>query len=116
MPLTFDVSQIENHQTLTTDPDDPDQWHPLTKYLLNSTMRIYMSGISEANASEFFARLYITEKMYPNERRHSVVDGVVVDIDTTWEDVKSHIGLKTNTPTKSHAEWWKFTREDIQGE
>jgi hypothetical protein len=59
--------------------------NPVTHSLIFATMSIGIPEITEANAAEFFVRLQLLDRwQWPNEPQ------------TTYENVKAHIGLKTN--------------------
>tara|TARA_Y100000593_G_scaffold29912_1_gene59267 strand:- start:7156 stop:7497 length:342 start_codon:yes stop_codon:yes gene_type:complete len=101
MPMNWDVSRIEDHAVVTTDPDDETQWHPTTLYLVNACGWIGMGEITKKNSVEFYARL----------RARELLLDMGLGARTEWADVKSHIGLATNHSDWSSAEFWKALRK-----
>jgi len=92
MSLDFDTSKIANREEVTTSPFDKNKWHPVTNALIWATMAVEMGEITEANAEEFARRLSLWQTV--NGAWLEYNDGEAVYL--TLEDVKLHIGLKTN--------------------
>ena len=99
--LRWDVSEVENHEVVTTDPNDDTQWHPTTMYLIYSCGAIGMREITKTNAVEFHARLRARELLLEM--------GLGANIE--WAEVRSHIGLSTNHSECSSAVFWKPLRK-----
>jgi hypothetical protein len=114
MPLHFDVSKVENHAVVTTDPHDETQWHPLTSFLVDMTMSTGLNEITEANAQDFYIRVRALEAINGSYRQRIVeIDGKrkAQPIRTSWLEVKSHIGLHTNASSLTITAFWKRLRE-----
>ena len=113
MALTWNVSKVENHEVVTTDPNDPNKWHPLTEALIWATMFIGMYEITKKNHEEFYARVFVQERVGGTYRMSLQKDGVrPVPLYTTLEEVKSHIGLYTNVSMKTLAQFWKGIKKE----
>ena len=102
MPLTWDVTEVENHQQITTlvaERDDPaygvkagqEQWHPVTMALVWHSLSTGIGSITEKNADEVYARIELCERLHGPTLRDK--DG---ERPITPEDVRAHIGLHTN--------------------
>lgn len=103
MSLNFDVSQVRDYQRVTTHPTDDTRWNPITEHLVYATMTVGIREITAKNYKTFYTRLRIADMvfgpvLYVNGELRSV----------TIEDVKMHIGLRTNVfPDISDAEFRK---------
>ena len=106
MALHYNTTGIP--ASITTSPFDKDEWHPVTHYLMFSTMTIGMGEITKQNAPEFFRRIAVIQKLYgPALTYRDPLDGKSVEIFITFEDIKNHIGLKTNVGTISRTDFNK---------
>ena len=106
MALTWNVTQIANHETVTTSPfpgwDKKPQWHPATEALVWLSVHCGYSEIIEKNAEEVAYRVGIWE---------SYIGATMVwgggDLRVSEQDVRNHIGLTTNASRLSRAEFKK---------
>jgi len=108
MSLDFDVTKCANHEELW----DGETWPPpaMTTVIVHLCMGIGWGEITEANAEEWFARVYAWERVY-GSMLHEFPDGPEGerrDRYITPEDVQRYIGLVTNVfPKRSDAEFRK---------
>lgn len=106
MPLRFWLDKIEDHKNVCYigSEDDPDGVHiqPLTRSLIFLTLNVGIGEITERNADEFYARLHIIERIQGASTR---LGGE--EVYTTPQEVRAHIGLRTNVPTETRARWAK---------
>ena len=104
MSINWDVKDIENYKEVTTHvtDDGKEEWHPVTQTLVWLSLAIDMGVITKENCMEFYTRCDIYEStmgaMGSNE------DG---DIKISYDEVKSHIGLRTNVSGKTKAQFLK---------
>ena len=106
MALHYNTTGIP--ESITTSPFNKDEWHPVTHYLMFSTMTIGMGEITKQNAPEFFRRVAIIQKIYgPALTYRDPLNKERVEAYVTLEDITNHIGLKTNVSTISKAEFNK---------
>ena len=106
MALHYNITGIP--ESITTSPFNKDEWHPVTHYLMFTTMTIGMGEITKKNAPEFFRRVAIIQKLYgPALTYLDPLDDSRKEIFITFEDVKNHIGLKTNVGTISRTDFNK---------
>lgn len=112
MSLNFDLSHIANYgevcfHTLKEDSS----WSggkkgervikPLTNALIWATMGVGIGEITEENALQFYSRVHLQEKLFGTN-----LNGSEGPYWITYEDVRSHIGLKTNVfPMETDAKW-----------
>lgn len=73
---------------------------PLTNSMIWATLYVNMREITEENAEEFFVRLQLCFRLTKSGNS-----------DITLEDVKNHIGLKTNVPEKT---WNEFVKKELK--
>ena len=70
-----------------------------THCLIFATMSVGMGSITEKNAKEFFTRLSMHETAFGAFRR----DGEGKPTPFTFDEVKAHIGLRTNVSEEANA-------------
>ena len=115
MALHYNTTSIP--ESITTSPFNKDEWHPVTHYLMFSTMTVGMGEITKQNAPEFFRRIAIIQKIFgPATSYRDPLDGSLVDIYLTQEDINNHIGLKTNVSTMSKTEFNKKALDILERE
>lgn len=112
MALTWDVSKVENYLEVTTHPDDPDKWHPVTEALIWNSYYVGMPSITALNVDEFVNRVQFYERVF-GPLLHSG-DGTGRPL--TREDIVSHIGFRTNASFMTDAKfrahvWSNFKKE-----
>ena len=76
--------------------------NPVSAAIINYTMVVGLSEITAENAGEVFMRIALLE----------AVRGTVLTLEDrplfiTYEDVQRHIGLRTEAPEKTLAEFWQ---------
>lgn len=92
MSLNYQLQNIKDYQTVTTDPNDPKKLNPVTYTLIWAMVAIGMDEITEKNHLAVFKRLFIYEKIFGGFMR--TMDGGYVCFKLA--DIKLHIGLETN--------------------
>lgn len=110
MALTFDVTAIADDVRLTTDPETGKTYmSAVTETMIFATMMAGIGTISEKTAPEFYARLAVYQAL--NGALVSTVndDGSVSPRPLTEQDVRDHLGLKTNArfDVETRASWVK---------
>jgi hypothetical protein len=113
MPLTWNVRKIKNYEEVTTDPDNPKKWHPLTEAFVWYSYVIGMHEITEKNYEEFFTRIFIEERTIGTIRLRPQEGAEPLPVYTTLEEVKSHIGMHTNVSKKTLTQFWKGIKRDV---
>ena len=116
MGLSFDLSNITDWKTLcyTKDEDGDTIINPMTDRIIWESMFIGMGTITEENYHRWYARSRMSDCLVPpHVSRRSVP--------ITLDDVKAHIGLKTNvyekeTDRKYIFSVWKKLQERIEDE
>lgn len=112
MALTWDLSKIENSKELCyvavegetlENGEQAYRLNPVTEALIWLTMITDIGWeITEANAPEFYARIWIFERINGN-----ILSGPAEDTAITERDVWQHIGLSTNVAEKTRAQFLK---------
>jgi len=112
MALNFDVSNITDYQNITTSPFDENKWHPITEYLVFGLMGIGINEIKVGNVDEVFRRVAIHQKLYgPALEYYQPPTSIYL----TRQDIKNHIGLRTNVSNMTSAEFNKKTFKIFEG-
>jgi hypothetical protein len=121
MALHYDLNGIENHQTVCYNEGNGGNdahMNPVTKTIILMMMVIEVGEIKSDNLPEVFSRISIFERINGNSV-YDVVDGARKPHYITLEDVKNHIGLKTNAPNSSRSEFLKkckdWLKRDLEG-
>lgn len=87
MALHWDITACENSAALTADDDSA----AFTDFVIWTTMGVGIGKITEANWSEFYARM--------------VVAGYAKNLDPEW--VHRYVGLSTNVSNETRLQWMK---------
>ncbi|MAH47417.1 hypothetical protein CMI37_16455 [Candidatus Pacearchaeota archaeon] len=83
---------------------------PVTNCLIWATMSIDMGRITEDNWQEFFARIALVERCSGSFMQEEAEDGKWVGRTFTPEEIRAHIGLRTNVSTTG---WLKFCSKTL---
>ena len=94
MALHWNLKNIKNHEDVCfyTDDSGLKNMEPLTNQFIWLTMIVDIGEITEENATQFYARVSLLEKL--NGAFMWEEDNTPYFV--TYEDVKKHIGLSTN--------------------
>ncbi len=102
MSLNFRLTEIAGCEALChiPDPDDSSKkvLNPVTQNIVFATMNAGIGHITEKNYIEFFLRIRASDAMSPWPAAPSPIK---------LEDVKAHIGLRTNVIDEPRAKWCK---------
>ncbi len=113
MSLDFDVSKIEDHANVTTAPhngfNDKPQWHPVTSGLVWASIPCGFSGITEQNLDLVWRRVSLWQAVIG-----AFQSGPEGDVPTTKEDLRRHIGLRTNASGKTEKEFMETLHKQIE--
>lgn len=129
MSLNFDLTAIpEDVRTIIADHDKPNPFYiegksdpenefdyrkgdrlmsPITNALIWGTMFVDMGQITEENVDEFYARTVLQEKLSGAYLTETDDEGNHKPRYITYEDVRNHIGLRTNVSFVKRAQWLK---------
>ena len=121
MPLTWNIGEIamykDNIDSAYIERNEGDGKYydlvPATKGFIFWGGVVAMGWITETNASEFYARTKVAEKItnitfMTRWGTKENGEAFVEDVPMTMQDVKNHIGLSTNHGMRSTAEWVKI--------
>jgi hypothetical protein len=103
--LTWDGSKMDKDVT---------RERVVTEALIMYTMVIGMGVITDHTSEEFFARIHFFEKLngtnLKNVREDADGSQHLDDIEITLDDVRAHIGLRTNVSLEP---WNKFAKRTV---
>ena len=107
MSLDWDVSKVADDVRLTQDPETGDAvMNPVTNAIIWATIAVGIGEITEKNAREFYTRLHAWELSLGAYLTMADDDGKRRDYLITPEDIRAHIGLRTNVfPYESATKW-----------
>jgi hypothetical protein len=110
MSLNWNISDIKNYKEICwkENPDDPENniLNPITESLIFTTIGIGLNEITEDNVYDFYLRSIVSSEVYGKPI-------VIYEEDSfhkrnyTFEEVKQHIGLKTNATNFTNSEFMK---------
>lgn len=108
MALEWDVSAVEDRQ-VKYPADEGGTINPVTYTLIMATMLVGIGEITGETAGEFYARLHTWEVLHGSfVQAEDEVTGQRTDTPITPEQVRDHIGLRTNVfPMETRAKWLK---------
>jgi hypothetical protein len=75
--------------------EDGEYLGPRLDKMIWTTLGVGLGSITEKNAAEFYARAKINDLIWDIPKAHRV----------SLEDVRQHIGLKTNVSDETRAQW-----------
>lgn len=101
MALHFDYSEVKPYQNMFIKREDGEYHGALLEAMIWATMSVGIGRITEKNAAEFYARLALLRK----------IDGAP---EITPEQVRWHIGLRTNVSDESRAQFLKRLSTDLK--
>ena len=88
--------------------------HPVTNSLIWATLIIGMGSITEKNHKEFHLRCLDLQKADGYQPLTEISDGDGELRTFTYEEVKAHIGLKTNVTFIGQAKWRHMVYERVR--
>lgn len=94
MSLTFDLSKVPDE--VKRHPDDPQKLNLITETLIWLTRDTTIWEITEENYRRAYVRIAAWERAFGARLVELDTDGEVYPRPITMEDVKAHIGLRTN--------------------
>jgi hypothetical protein len=139
MPLTWDVSKIENFQELTTlfvaadgrgyscsevkDSKLPNtetldgipvtsKWHPLTESMVFMMWFTGIGELTEENVEEFLFRSRLYDRLFGPTFLHPDRK----DYSFTRAEIKAHVGMYINSPTERFSTWSKRMLDNFRSD
>jgi hypothetical protein len=106
MSLDFSVEAVANHAVVTTDPFNSNEWHPVTRAIVWLSMAVDLGSITEKNLDEFSERAFLWQKLHGASLMEDD-NGKAKPLYITKEDLRLHIGLRTNVADRTRAEFNK---------
>ena len=94
MSLDYDLSKVPDE--VKRHPENPELLNPVTEALIWSTMATTIWELTEENYQRAYVRIATWERTFGSYVKAYAKDGRIVDRYITMEDVKAHIGLRTN--------------------
>lgn len=102
MALNFNFSKVTNHEEVTTDPANPENWHPVADALVWLSMICGYDEITLKNVDKVIARVMAYQAVTGGYLRSKGTD-----IHITPADVRRFVGMRTNASTMTDAQWLK---------
>lgn len=104
MALHFDFSKVRDYESVTTHPTDENQWHPVADAL------VWLSLICGYNRIDAKNHAAVAKRILAYQRVSRPYLGIIEggkrkDILITARDVERFIGMTTNAPTLTDAQF-----------
>lgn len=112
MSLDLNVENVKDWKTKCKLPND--DFTPLVTAITFLTMVIGLREITEKNYKDFYARIFMWERL-AKPFLQKIGPNHVEDQPITLADVQSLIGLKTNASTTSWTQYLSKMRKYIEG-
>lgn len=121
MPLTWDVTKIENNDEVTTAyrEENGEQvriWSPVTETLVWRSMAIGMGSITEENIAEFYFRMRLYDELFEPSLYEPDGEGGIKYRSITRDELKAHIGLRCNVGPETRSAFVKRMMKHFEGE
>ena len=102
--LSYDLVSIENYKELIDDDGNP---LPLTEGFIWLMLAIGIDKITKKNAHDVYLRIHLAEAVNDCSFLFSKdEEGNNIQRPISFDDVKRHVGLKTNASKKSVSEFY----------
>lgn len=108
MSLNFDFTDMrarlgnEEYDRITNHPNpDCNELHPVTDAMIWLCLLVGMPGVTEKNVDKFTARVLAYQGA-----NGGYLDGPDGSVWITGEDVRNHIGLRTNVPLENDSKFY----------
>lgn len=111
MPLTWNVTNINQHEIITSMPGDRGKWHPVTESLVFFSMICGFNEISWENVYEVWRRIAIWQRV-----SGPLLGNDEGDIYLQFADVEDHVGLTTNASTMTKRQFDAKVRRYLNDE
>jgi hypothetical protein len=100
MSLNFDFRKVANYEAVTTDPADPQSWHPVADALVWLSMQCGFNEITPKNVDKVIDRIMA----------YQVVLGAYLhpdggEIYIMPVDIRRFVGMRTNATRLTDAQW-----------
>lgn len=114
MSLNWDLTKIKNSDTICWEKDENDnsKLNAVTESLIWLTMGVGYGTITEDNASDFYSRVAMYEKLFGTMLSYWK-DSEKISVPITPEDIHNHIGLSTNVSKDTDASFRKRIVENF---
>ncbi len=112
MSLNYNYSAVPEHYTVS--PFDKNRIHPVTNYLIWSSLLTGISSITKSNYQEVYRRVAVLQKLNGSDIQY--VDPLTQDLVSIYvslQDIKNHIGLWTNASSMTPAQFDKHIMERL---
>jgi hypothetical protein len=109
MSLDFDYSKCKDWRAASTDPIDPERWHPVGNALVWASIPCGFNTIREDNVDRIWTRIAVMQAL--GGAFLGTSDGPLY---LTRDDVVRYIGLSTNASAKTDAEFYMMVAGTVR--
>jgi hypothetical protein len=112
MPLNFDFSKVRDYQSVTIDPHNDANWHPVADALVWLSVICGYNQITQQNHAKIAKRIAAYQQVCG---AFLEAGGGSKPIYITHTDVERFIGMHTNASTMTDTQWLKRLGELAMG-
>lgn len=128
MSLDWSLSDIKDYKTVCWIPDNEERereggdseavkLHPVTHTLIWNTISAGIGRLTEENLDEFAYRVFFWEKIFGAQmRRVNQETKQFEEVSLTYEEIKAHVGLRTNVSMETRKVWEKRMKDVVMRE
>lgn len=107
MALNWNFENVKDLDRVTTNPNAPDEWHPVAHGLVMLSMVCGFNQITEKNYEEVCNRVAAYQLAVGAYLRFKPADGPAIPVYIGPLDIKRFIGMTTNSSTMTNSQWMK---------
>ena len=100
MALSFNFTKVANHEEVTTDPSNPENWHPVADALVWLSLICGYSEITLKNVDKVIARIMAYQAVTGGYLSHKGARIYIMPA-----DIRRFVGMRTNASTMTDAQW-----------
>lgn len=105
MSIQFDVSKVENYKEVTTDPENPHNWNPVTYVIVHLMCSCGVPCITKENLPMVVSRIQRYEERWGALLYGILPSGEKIQTPLTEEEITLHVGLSVNACNLSENEF-----------
>lgn len=100
MSLNFNFTKVANHEEVTIDPNNPENWHPVADALVWLSLHCGYAEITLKNVDKVIARIMAYQAVAGAFLRHK---GAPLYLMPT--DIRRFVGMRTNVTPLTDTQW-----------
>jgi hypothetical protein len=100
MSLNFNFTKVANHEEVTIDPNNPENWHPVADALVWLSLHCGYAEITLKNVDKVIARIMAYQAVAGAFLRHKGAPLYLMPA-----DIRRFVGMRTNVTPLTDTQW-----------